>query len=152
MSSFSFSCLFPSWFSPPSKPPDNNTRAKRQGDTNKMELDVIDPLDWTVDQVVAFLCRNPLTPWSQSANPPPRPYPNAFETALTENLINGEMLLNHVNDVFLRKDLGLKALGHRGTVLDAIHYLQQRSVKYRRANSAKPDALPQGKLLSFIPY
>jgi hypothetical protein len=104
-----------------------------------------DPLDWTVDEVVAFLCHSPLTPWSQSANPLPRPDSVSFEAVLRKNWINGEMLLNHVKEVSLREDLGLKALGHRGTVLDAIHYLQQRSVKYRRANSAKPDA---GKLLS----
>jgi hypothetical protein len=44
--------------------------AKRQGDTNKMELeatdlplDTEDPLDWTVDQVVAILCHSLSTPW-----------------------------------------------------------------------------------------
>ncbi|OXV10881.1 hypothetical protein Egran_01358, partial [Elaphomyces granulatus] len=57
--------------------------------------------------------------------------------ALRENLINGEVLLNDVDKDILREDLGLRALGHRSTVLTAIRYLRQLSVKYQRANSAK---------------
>jgi hypothetical protein len=114
-------------------------------DTKKMELD---PLDWTIDRVMAFLCQSLSTRWSQSANPSERPDPVSLEAALRENRINGEVLLNDVNEVSLREDLGLKALGHRSTVLAAIRYLQQLSAKYQRANSAKI----QGKLLSFILY
>ena len=97
----------------------------------------MDPFDWTVDEVVAFLCHNPSTPWSQSANPSQRPDPVSFEAALRENLINGEVLLNDVDKEILREDLGLRALGHRSTVLTAIRYLRQLSVKYQRANSAQ---------------
>ena len=82
-------------------------------------------------------------PWSQSANPVQRPDSVIFEVALRENLINDETLLvlNYVKDVSLRKDLGLKALGHRGTVL---RYLQQKSFKYQTANANAP---LQGMLL-----
>ncbi|KAN0074059.1 hypothetical protein V8E54_007996 [Elaphomyces granulatus] len=56
--------------------------AKRQGDTNKMELEATDlpldtdPLDWTVDQVVAVLCHSLSTPWLQ------RPDAAPFKAAL----------------------------------------------------------------------
>ena len=141
---------------PPSKPPKPTLHVDRTSsvmdeqiamakETNEMELD---PLDWTIDRVVAFLCHSLSTPWSQSANPSERPDPVSLEAALRENRINGEVLLNDVKEVSLREDLGLKALGHRSTVLAAIRYLQQLSAKYQRANPAKI----QGKLLSFILY
>jgi hypothetical protein len=110
-----------------------------------MELDVIDPLDWTVDQVVAYLCYSPSTPWSQSANPSPRPDPVSFEASLRENLINGDVLLNGVDKEILREDLGLRAVGHRNTVLTAIEHLRRASAKYQMVPL-------QGKLISFIPY
>ncbi|GAD91946.1 SNF2 family helicase/ATPase, putative [Paecilomyces variotii No. 5] len=95
----------------------------------------VDPLDWTVDQVIACLCHSSSTPWCQSLSKAPRPDPATFELALRENLINGETLLNDVDKDALRQDLGLKALGHRSFVLAAIRYLRQASSKYRRANS-----------------
>ena len=104
----------------------------------------IDPLDWTVDQVVAFLCHSPSTPWLQSANPLQRPDPVSFEAALRENLVNGEVLLNDVEGVSLREDLGLKAFGHRSMVLAAIRYLRQLSVKYQKT------AIIQGKLFLLV--
>ncbi|KAN0068150.1 hypothetical protein V8E54_013720 [Elaphomyces granulatus] len=100
----------------------------------------IDPLDWTVDEVVAFLCHSSSTPWLQSANPLQLLDPVSFEAALRENLVNGEVLLNDVEGVSLREDLGLKAFGHRSMVLAAIRYLRQLSVKYQKT------AIIQGKL------
>ena len=96
-----------------------------------MDLDVIDPLDtdpldWTIDQFVAFLCHSPST-WS--ADPSLRPDPVFFKNALRENLVNGKVLLNRVGKMLLddlnKEILGLSALGH----------LRQRSVKYQTANS-----------------
>ncbi|RLL99980.1 hypothetical protein CFD26_107763 [Aspergillus turcosus] len=98
-----------------------------------MESDDGDPLDWTVDEVVAFLCHNPETPWSQSASPAPRPNPVQFEAALRENVITGEVLLHDVDKETLREELGLKAIGHRSSMLMAIRYLQRRSQKYQRS-------------------
>lgn len=92
-----------------------------------------DPLDWTVDEVVAFLCHNPETPWSQSASQAPRPNPVQFESALRENLITGEVLLHDVDKETLREELGLNAIGHRSSMLMAIRYLQRRSQKYQRS-------------------
>ncbi|RHZ44408.1 putative SNF2 family helicase/ATPase [Aspergillus thermomutatus] len=98
-----------------------------------MESDDGDPLDWTVDEVVAFLCHNPETPWSQSASQAPRPNPVQFEAALRENLITGEVLLHDVDKETLREELGLRAIGHRSSMLMAIRYLQGRSQKYQRS-------------------
>ncbi|KAL4890057.1 P-loop containing nucleoside triphosphate hydrolase protein [Aspergillus ambiguus] len=96
-----------------------------------MQSDTGDPLDWTVDQVVAFLCHNPETPWSQSTTGAPRPDPAALEPALRENLVTGEVLLHDVDKATLRDELGLKALGHRSSMFRAIEYLQQLSTKYQ---------------------
>lgn len=90
-----------------------------------------DPLDWTVEEVIQFLCHDPETPWSQSATNTPRPNPAAFEATLRENMITGEVLLNDVDKEALRDDLGLKAIGHRSTILMAIRYLRRKSPKYK---------------------
>lgn len=110
-----------------------------------MDLETGDPLDWTVDQVVAFLCHSSSTPWSQSANPARLPDSNAFEAAIRENMINGEVLLNDVDKETLREDLGLKALGPRSTVMAAIRYLRKLSVKYQRTYSAHTSTYNDGQ-------
>ncbi|KAE8150404.1 P-loop containing nucleoside triphosphate hydrolase protein [Aspergillus avenaceus] len=63
-----------------------------------------DPLDWSVDEVVEFLCHNPSTPWSKSARGAPRPDPS-FEASLRDNIITGEVLLSDVDKDALRNDL-----------------------------------------------
>lgn len=103
-----------------------------------MDQSLDDPLDWTVDQVVAYLCHNPATPWSQSATPAPRPDPASFEAALRDNVINGETLLNDVDRDTIRQDLGLKAVGHYSSIHRAIDHLRQLSVKYQRSLSRNP--------------
>ncbi|KAL1968965.1 hypothetical protein VTN77DRAFT_799 [Rasamsonia byssochlamydoides] len=110
-----------------------------------MDPETVDPLDWTVDQVVAFLCHNSSAPWSQSANPTRLPDPIAFEAAIRENMINGEVLLTDVDKETLREELGLKALGPRSTVLAAIRYLRNLSVKYQRAYSAQTSVYNDGR-------
>jgi hypothetical protein len=104
-------------------------------DTNRMEPDVIDPLDWTVDQVVAYLCHSPLAPLAGSSRRPPV----SFEATLQKNQIDGVVLLSDVDNKFLRDDLHLESAGQRSWVLAAIRHLQK---EYRTT----------GKLLSFIPY
>ncbi|KAL2852931.1 hypothetical protein BJY01DRAFT_244334 [Aspergillus pseudoustus] len=93
-----------------------------------------DPLDWTVDDVVKFLCYNEETPWSRSSSRLPRPNAASFEAALRDNLITGEILLQDVDKEALRDDFGLKALGHRSSVLLAIRYLQRRSAKFQQSS------------------
>ncbi|KAJ5176989.1 uncharacterized protein N7482_002866 [Penicillium canariense] len=94
-----------------------------------------DPVHWGVDEVVTFLCNPEAAPWADSANSP-RPNPVALETALRENFINGEALLHHVDKEALKDDMGIKALGHRSSVLRAIDWLRLRSPKYRMSKQA----------------
>jgi hypothetical protein len=121
-------------------------------DTNRMEPDVIDPLDtdpldWTVDQVVVVLCDSPST-WS--ADPSLRPDPVDFKGALRKESVTGKVLLGYVGKALLdhpdKEILGLN-MGLRSTLLDVIKQLQKKSIKYQ--NSEAPN---KGKLLSFIPY
>lgn len=100
-----------------------------------MPAEGTDPVDWSVDEVVQFLCHNSHTPWSQSVSGAPRPDPTSFEAALRDNLITGEVLLNDVDKSALRDDLGLRALGHRSSMLTAIRYLQGLSLKYQISKS-----------------
>ncbi|KAL4883310.1 hypothetical protein BJY04DRAFT_216611 [Aspergillus karnatakaensis] len=92
-----------------------------------------DPLDWTVDEVVDFLCHNTERPWSLSTTQLPQP-DSDFERSLRENLITGEVLLQDVDKQVLRDDLGLKALGHRSLMIKAIQHLQQVSRKFQQIN------------------
>ncbi|PLB43170.1 hypothetical protein P170DRAFT_418954 [Aspergillus steynii IBT 23096] len=105
-----------------------------------MQIASSDPLDWTVDEVVGFLCHNPDQPWSQSATRGPRPDPASFETALRDNFVTGEVLLHDVNKTELREDLGLKTLGHVSSMLRAIRFLQDNSLKFK-GNRGYPNYL-----------
>ncbi|OJJ87151.1 putative SNF2 family helicase/ATPase [Aspergillus glaucus CBS 516.65] len=95
-----------------------------------MATDDGDPLDWTLDEVVEFLCHNPQTPWSNSVVRI-HPDPIAFEAALRDNFITGEVLLHDIDLKVLHEDLGMKAFGHRSSVIRAIQYLRKRSFKYQ---------------------
>ncbi|KAI9374924.1 hypothetical protein BJX61DRAFT_226652 [Aspergillus egyptiacus] len=109
-----------------------------------------DPLDWTVDEVVAFLCHNPQTPWSQSASRLPRPDPVSLEASIRDNWITGEILLQDVDRHALKEDLGIRAFGHQSSMLMAIRYLQAQSQKFQQA---VPDAVlsPQTPNLALRP-
>lgn len=91
-----------------------------------------DPVDWGVDQVVDYLCNPQEAPWANSATSS-RPNLTALEAALRDNEINGEALLHDVDREALRDDMGIKALGHRSSVLRAIDWLRARSPKYQMA-------------------
>ncbi|KAJ5304089.1 uncharacterized protein N7443_003749 [Penicillium atrosanguineum] len=98
-----------------------------------------DPLEWGVEEVVAFLC-NPLSaPWALSVTSP-RPDPLALAAALRDNEIAGEALLYDVDPQAIKDDLGVKALGHRSSVNRAIEWLRARSSKYQlsKASTALP--------------
>ncbi|KAL3488264.1 P-loop containing nucleoside triphosphate hydrolase protein [Aspergillus germanicus] len=97
-----------------------------------------DPFDWTVDDVVKFLCHDKETPWSRSTSRTPRPDTASFEAALRDNEITGEILLQDVDKDALRDDLGLRALGHRSSIMMAIRYLRGGSQKYRQSISHAP--------------
>lgn len=91
--------------------------------------DAEDPFDWNVDQVVAALC-NPSASWTKSVSLNPLPEPKRFEQALRDNCVDGCMLLTEVDHASARDDLGLKALGQRGTIMHAVRSLRGRSHKY----------------------
>ncbi|KAL2865644.1 putative SNF2 family helicase/ATPase [Aspergillus lucknowensis] len=103
-----------------------------------MSSNANDPLDWTVDEVVNFLCHNPQTPWSHSSSRVPRPDPTSFEVSLRENFVTGEILLRDVDKNALRDDLGLRALGHRSCIMLAIRYLQLQSLKFQQSIAHNP--------------
>ncbi|PGH29917.1 hypothetical protein GX50_07325 [[Emmonsia] crescens] len=86
-----------------------------------------DPFEWSIDQVIAHLCYSS-APWTRASLP--RPDPTAFETALRDNDVTGEILLTEINKVTLAQDLGLKSLGQRATIFRAVEYLQKLSRKY----------------------
>jgi len=89
-----------------------------------------DPFDWSVNQVVTALC-NARASWTHSRAASPLPELKRFEQALRDNEINGCILLTQVDHTSLREDLGLKVLGHRGTVMLAVHKLRGQSQKWK---------------------
>ena len=95
-----------------------------------------DPLDWTVDEVIEFLCRSAETSWSQFAKKRPRPDPAFLEVWLRDNIVDGDVLLNEIDGEVLLNDLGLKALGHRSSMLKAIRYLRERSLQYQNCHAS----------------
>jgi hypothetical protein len=99
-----------------------------------MDQDQDDPFDWSVEQVVQYLCRNESTPWSASKNPSPLPDRIPLEVALREHGITGEVLLNGRLEDFLRNSLKLKE-GPYYTVNKAIQYAQRLSTKYQALQS-----------------
>lgn len=101
-----------------------------------MATENTDPIDWGVDEVVAFLCNPESAPWAQSATSA-RPDPVALEAALRENFIGGEALLNDVDSNALKHDLGVKALGHRSSLMRAIEWLRLQSPKYLIAKKSR---------------
>ncbi|KAL4909427.1 hypothetical protein BDW74DRAFT_174630 [Aspergillus multicolor] len=111
-----------------------------------MQSNSSDPLDWTVDEVVYFLCHSPETPWSMSKSTVPRP-PASFEASLRDNFITGEVLLQDVEMEALRDDLELKAFGLRSSIMKAIRYLQTLSPKFQASRSDRPAAIPLPSLM-----
>ena len=88
-----------------------------------------DPWDWTVDDVVASLCgRN--HPLLASLDPRSLPEAAHLETALRDNGVSGPTLLLELDHASLRDDLGIRALGPRGTIVQLIKKLRRQSQKY----------------------
>lgn len=100
-----------------------------------MEALSTDPIDWSVDDVVAFLCNPESAPWAQSLSSA-RPDPAALEAALHDSLVSGEVLLHDVDSDAIKNDLGVKALGHRSSLTRAIEWLRLRSPKYQMSKKS----------------
>lgn len=90
----------------------------------------VDPFNWSVDEVVKYLCYGSFDAWARSTTPSPRPDPAILETALRENDVTGDILLTEVDKSTLAQDFALKSLGQRSTIFKAIRYLQTISRKY----------------------
>ncbi|KGO78123.1 Helicase, C-terminal [Penicillium italicum] len=88
--------------------------------------DLKDPQDWTVNEVVAFLCHDEPGDWSYNLACPDLV---ALEISLRENSISGLSFLDITDDHV--KELGVKAIAQRQYVLKAIKWLQRRSSKYQ---------------------
>ncbi|WEW56605.1 hypothetical protein PRK78_002052 [Emydomyces testavorans] len=111
-------------------------------------LESQDPFDWSIEEVVAYLCHASFDSWTRSKISPPRPNPDVLEKALRENDVTGHVLLTEINKQTLIEDFGLKSLGQRATIIQAVQYLQGLSQKYKEYHdtsipSSTPFALPQ---------
>ena len=109
-----------------------------------MDSNTLDPIDWGIDDVVSFLCHSESRPWAEGSNIP-FPPPSDFAAALHENFITGEILLEEIDKVTLKDDLGVKPLGHRSGVMKAIEWLRNRSIKYQAKFQAKYEPKYEGK-------
>lgn len=88
-----------------------------------------DPWYWTTRDVTAALCLDD-GPLRTSGSQRSFPDPQFLAQALEENAISGPSLLTDLNHVSLRDELGVKALGHRTSILHYIQDLRRRSPKY----------------------
>ncbi|KAJ5602722.1 hypothetical protein N7537_005678 [Penicillium hordei] len=85
-----------------------------------------DPQDWTVDELVTFLCRDKPGQWSYNLACPDLV---ALEISLRENMISGSGFLLF-NDHYV-KELGIKVIAHRQYLMQAKKWLQRRSPKFQ---------------------
>ena len=88
-----------------------------------------DPWFWTTKEVIAVLCLDD-GPLRTSGSQRSFPNPQFLARALEENAISGPSLLTDLNHASLRDDLGIKALGHRTSILHYIQDLRRQSSKY----------------------
>ncbi|KAI9837386.1 MAG: hypothetical protein M1837_002995 [Sclerophora amabilis] len=88
-----------------------------------------DPFEWSVEQVIEALCKRSAS-WLNASSKPISPDPGFLETAIRENDLDGLTLLTSIDNMILRDDLGIKSIGHRASVMQAIHRLRALSSKY----------------------
>jgi hypothetical protein len=92
-----------------------------------------DPVDWTVDEVVQFICHEEPGEWSHNL---PRPDLQALEIALRDNFISGPAFLKLTYAMV--KDLGVSVIAHCQYVLAASESLQQLSLELRSTQQQQP--------------
>jgi SNF2 family DNA or RNA helicase len=88
-----------------------------------------DPWLWDIDDVIAALCLDD-GPLRGSGNQRLFPEPHFLAQTLKENAISGPSLLTDLDHAALRDELGIKALGHRTSILHCIQDLRRQSPKY----------------------
>ncbi|KAL9120287.1 MAG: hypothetical protein Q9187_003158 [Circinaria calcarea] len=84
-----------------------------------------DPWDWTIEEVITAFCSP--TGILKSL----RPEPISFAKCLRDNYINGAALLTHVDNITLRNELGVNALGLRAIIEHASSRLRAGSQQWR---------------------
>ena len=84
-----------------------------------------DPWDWTIEEVVTAFC-NPTGIFKSL-----RLESISFAKCLRDNYINGAALLTHVDNITLRNELGVNALGLRAIIEHAISRLRAGSQQWR---------------------
>lgn len=89
-----------------------------------------DPWEWTVDEVVSALC-DPALPFRfNNNNPQAMPDATLLEQKLREHYIEGCSLLTDINNISLKEDLGIFALGPRGHIQREVQRLRWDSPRY----------------------
>jgi hypothetical protein len=101
-----------------------------QQDAVMDEVQHDDPYDWTIEQVVSALC-DPESSYLHSKPAAQIPDLASLGRSLRDNDVDGTTLLTGINGQELKDDLGLKKLGQRTTILNAIRTLRARSAKYQ---------------------
>ena len=88
-----------------------------------------DPWDWNVDHVVAALCDHTL-PFRSTESPQVLPDAALLEQKIREHCVAGCSLLTDVNNLTLKDDLGIFALGQRGCLMREVQRLRRVSRQY----------------------
>ena len=73
--------------------------------------DYKDPQTWSVDDVIQ---------WSRKTFP----FGDVLAQSLLENDVDGDILLNHIDDTSLKTDLNIKSLGQRVKIIKRIRDLR----------------------------
>ncbi|KAJ5573641.1 SNF2 family helicase/ATPase [Penicillium hispanicum] len=89
-----------------------------------------DPMDWSVDDVVKYLCCSDPAPWAHLSNAP-RPDVVTFEASLRENDVVGSVLLCNVNEHFLKDFFNVQSFSQCVSIMTAIRFLREQSPKYQ---------------------
>ncbi|KAE9379004.1 hypothetical protein N431DRAFT_460313 [Stipitochalara longipes BDJ] len=89
-----------------------------------------DPWDWGVDRVVRELCTANRS-WQPRSAGQTISNPSSLEQALRHHEVSGCVLLEHVDDMVMKDDLGLTVLGRRAFVRSAITELRLLSAQYQ---------------------
>ncbi|KAF2457160.1 P-loop containing nucleoside triphosphate hydrolase protein [Lineolata rhizophorae] len=106
----------------------------------------VDPWDWTVDDLVANLCKSRRL-W-QGRPSSILPDPIALEHSLRENSMDGATMLSYVDDSIIREVLGVRPFAMRGAVRYAIEKLRSASHKYAEYTENQRSANAQDGYLS----
>ncbi|KAF4636000.1 hypothetical protein G7Y89_g2097 [Cudoniella acicularis] len=113
----------PNIITPPCSPPKAEPKPVAAMDSD-------DPWNWSIDRVVQELCTENRS-WQPRSSATLKPDPAKLEKTLRDQEVTGEVLLQYVDDEFLKTDLEIKVLGRRAFIHGAIAELKLMSPKYQ---------------------